>query len=132
MWTNVTDRLRRRGTLWTTDDRRPTQEDIQAIADRVDRFAVGYAGQAIRHFRLEDDELVFVESGPMFRPDELPRFCTDKMAAFLHGLPSSPFAPRDVAHLCGGDNRLVTYYLQAAKREGWVVHLGRETWQKDY
>jgi len=134
MWTQVTDRLRRRGTLWTTDDRRPTQEDIRAIADRVGegRFAVGYEGQSIRHFRVDDEVVTFLESGGFFRPSDIPRFCTDKMAAFLDGLPETPFAPQDVAHLCGGDNRLVTYYLQAAKTEGWVQHLDYGRWKKDY
>lgn len=131
MWNSVDDRLKKRGSLWTTHDEEPTQEDLQKICEYVESgtFAVAYRGQAIRHFRLDEDGLEFVKSEGFFRPDGLPRYCTDKMAAFLHNLPDGEtFAPRDVSHPEDGER--VRYYLNQAKKEGWVEHLDYETWIK--
>lgn len=129
MWNWVNDRLKKRGSLWTTSDEEPTQEDLNEICEYVESgtFAVAYRGQAIRHFRLDKDGLHFVESEGFFRPDGLPRYCTDKMAAFLHHLPEDTFSPQDIEYL---DADRTKYYLREAEKEGWVEHLDHATWIK--
>lgn len=78
MWSKINKRIIRQGTVWSTADFRPKQEDIKQILALAGDEEIGIARLARPLLIFREGQ--FVGTGAWFRPEDLPEYCDNKDA----------------------------------------------------